>query len=95
MKTLDEGTRLQKNERCGHTWLIISAERSRSGREEELSGINSGPWRKDRRKTNFLLPSPGPSEKGPENGNSVALHSIRTIFSRKSEISFYKSFFFF
>lgn len=82
MKTLDEGTRLQKNERCGHTWLIISAERSRSGREEELSGMNSGPWRKDRRKRliSYCLLQ-GLLERDLRNGSSVALHSIRTVFS--------------
>lgn len=82
MKTLDGGTRLQKNERCGHTWLIISAERSRSGREEEFSGINSGPWRKDRRKRlTFYCLLQGLLERDLRHGSTVALHSIRTDFS--------------
>lgn len=68
MKALDGGTRLQKNERCGNTWLIISAERSRSGREggRILRNKQWSPEKRQKKKTDFLLPAPGPSEKGPE-----------------------------
>lgn len=62
IKTLDEGTRLWKKER----W---KAERNRLGREEELSGMNSDSLEitgRQKKKTNFLLPSPGSSEKWPE-----------------------------